>query len=62
MQDRTPARRPDALERVENRRERPRIALLPVEGDGEPMGLVANALEQLQPRIVPVEHVCASFH
>ena len=55
VQDRTPAGRPDALQRVEDRPERARIPLLPVERDREAMRLVADALEQLQPGIVAVE-------
>ena len=55
LQDRAPAGRPDALQRVEDRRERARVTLLPVERDREPVRLVADALEQLQPGIVPVE-------
>ena len=52
LQDRPPARRADAVERVEDRLERARVALLPVERDREPVRLVADPLEQLQPRVV----------
>ena len=48
LQQRPAARRPDALDLVEHRLACGRIAALPVEGHGEAMRLVADALQQLQ--------------
>ena len=45
----------DPVDRVEDRLEGARVALLPVERDREPVGLVADPLEQLQPGVVTVE-------
>src|SRR5438309_4637496 len=50
LQERAPACRPDALELVEDRRERARVAPLAVEADREPVRLVPDALQQLQSR------------
>ena len=54
-QDRAAARWADALEGVEDGRERSRIAFLTVERHCEPVGLVSDALKKLQPGIVTIE-------
>ena len=51
-QQRAPPRRADALELVEHRLARPRVAPLAVEADGEAVRLVADALQELQARRV----------
>src|SRR4051794_35361970 len=48
-EERPAPRGPDSLERVEDRLARLRVAPLAVEADREPVGLVADALQELQP-------------
>src|SRR3954468_7752863 len=48
-QQRAPPRRAHALEVVEDRAPRPRLAPLAVEAEREPMSLVADPLQQLEP-------------
>src|SRR5206468_3357500 len=56
LQERPPPRRADALELVEERAEASRLAALAVEADGEAVRLVAQPLQELQPRRVAREH------
>src|SRR3954454_13127571 len=61
-EQRAPPRRADALEPVEDRLARLRIAPAAMEAEREAVRLVADPLEQLQPRGRPVQpdRVCAA--
>src|SRR3954451_2033793 len=61
-QQRAPPRRADAVEAVEDRLARLRVAPAAMEAEREAVRLVADPLEQLQPRGGPVEpdRVCAA--
>src|SRR5258707_9305121 len=56
LEQRATPRGTDTLEVVEDRSEAARLATLAVEAEREPVCLVADALQQLKPGVVPREH------
>src|SRR5262249_42408554 len=56
VEQRAPTRRADALQVVEDGCEAARLATLSVKVERETVRLVADPLQELQPRVVPREH------